>query len=185
MLVAAIVTKFLGRWGRGTGSWYVVRYLWETFTLRVENEPVNPGRGRRTRVEGRRWWTCFSHWCCWFPSKENWVVFLCKVLSPIWVAHLWTNRWPGLGGFTRWIFRQMEIILRTSWYNLYFGQSFWPRGLHSYWTWIVIVLPDHLCLGTKWGNSIVHMLCGFVLLFPELSKWDVPNATGMSCFVDD
>jgi hypothetical protein len=43
-----IVTKFLGRWGRGTGSWYVVRYLRETFTLRVENEPVNPGRGRRT-----------------------------------------------------------------------------------------------------------------------------------------
>jgi hypothetical protein len=50
-----IVTKFLGRWGRGTGSWYVVRYLRETFTLRVENEPVNPGRGRRTRIEGRRW----------------------------------------------------------------------------------------------------------------------------------
>jgi hypothetical protein len=32
----------------------VVRYLRETFTLRVENEPVNSGRGRRTRVEGRR-----------------------------------------------------------------------------------------------------------------------------------
>jgi hypothetical protein len=50
-----IVTKFMGRWGRGTGSWYVVRYLQETFTLRIENEPVNPGRGRRTRVESRRW----------------------------------------------------------------------------------------------------------------------------------
>jgi hypothetical protein len=47
-----IVTKFLGRWGRGTGSWYVVRYLRDTFTLRVKNEPVNPGRGRRTWVEG-------------------------------------------------------------------------------------------------------------------------------------
>jgi hypothetical protein len=42
--VTRIVTKFLGRWGRGTGSWYVVRYLRETFTLRVKNEPVNPGR---------------------------------------------------------------------------------------------------------------------------------------------
>jgi hypothetical protein len=48
------VTKFLDRWGRGTGSWYVVRYLREIFTLRVENEPVNPGRGRRTWVEDRR-----------------------------------------------------------------------------------------------------------------------------------
>jgi hypothetical protein len=37
------------------GSRYVVRYLREIFTLRVENEPVNLGRGRRTRVEGRRW----------------------------------------------------------------------------------------------------------------------------------
>jgi hypothetical protein len=53
--IVNIVTKFLGRWGRGTGSWYMVRYLRETFTLRVENEPVNPGRGRRTWVEGRRW----------------------------------------------------------------------------------------------------------------------------------
>jgi hypothetical protein len=32
----------------------VVRYSREIFTLRVENEPVNPGRGRRTWVEGRR-----------------------------------------------------------------------------------------------------------------------------------
>jgi hypothetical protein len=49
-----IVTKFLGRWGRGTGLRYVVRYLREIFTLMVENEPVNLGRGRRTgsRVEG-------------------------------------------------------------------------------------------------------------------------------------
>jgi hypothetical protein len=53
--VQYIVTKFLGRWGRGTGSWYVERYLRDTFTLRVKNEPVNPGRGRRTRVEGRKW----------------------------------------------------------------------------------------------------------------------------------
>jgi hypothetical protein len=55
LVVHCIVTKFLGRWGRGTGSRYVVRYSREIFTLRVENEPVNPGRGRRTRVEGRRW----------------------------------------------------------------------------------------------------------------------------------
>jgi hypothetical protein len=53
--VPPIVTKFLGRWGRGTGSRYVVRYSREIFTLWVENEPVNPGRGRRTRVKGRRW----------------------------------------------------------------------------------------------------------------------------------
>jgi hypothetical protein len=51
----SIVTKFLGRWGRGTGSRYVVRYLREIFTLRIENEPVNLGRGRRIWVEGRRW----------------------------------------------------------------------------------------------------------------------------------
>jgi hypothetical protein len=50
--VTNIVTKFLGR---GTGSRYVVRYLREIFTLRVENEPVNLGRDRRTQVEGRRW----------------------------------------------------------------------------------------------------------------------------------
>jgi hypothetical protein len=50
-----IVTKFLGRWGRGTGSRYVVRYLREIFTRWVENELVNPGQGRRTWVEGRRW----------------------------------------------------------------------------------------------------------------------------------
>jgi len=45
-----------------------------------------------------------------------------------------------------------------------------------------------LCLGTKWGNSVVHMLCGFVLLFPELLD---PNGMclmpqeSMSCLVDD
>ena len=55
----SIVTKFRGRWGRGMGSRNVVRYLREIFTLRVENEPVNPGRGQRTWVEGRRWWTRF------------------------------------------------------------------------------------------------------------------------------
>jgi hypothetical protein len=44
--ILRIVTKFLGRWGRGTGSRYVVRYLREIFTLRVKNEPVNPGQGR-------------------------------------------------------------------------------------------------------------------------------------------
>jgi hypothetical protein len=27
--------------GRGTGLWYVLRYLRETFILRVENKPVN------------------------------------------------------------------------------------------------------------------------------------------------
>jgi hypothetical protein len=43
--VMCIVTKFLGRWGRGTGSRYVVRYSREIFTLRVENEPGS-------RVEG-------------------------------------------------------------------------------------------------------------------------------------
>jgi hypothetical protein len=53
--VISIVIKFLGRWGRGTGSRYVVRYSREIFTLRVENEPVNPGRGRQARVKGRRW----------------------------------------------------------------------------------------------------------------------------------
>ena len=42
------ILKFLGRWGRDTGSRYVVRYSQEIFTLRVENEPVN-------RVEVRRW----------------------------------------------------------------------------------------------------------------------------------
>jgi hypothetical protein len=40
-LVMPVVTKFLGRWGRGTGSRYVIRYLREIFTLRVKNEPVN------------------------------------------------------------------------------------------------------------------------------------------------
>ena len=40
--------SFLGRWGPGMGSRYVVRYPREIFTLRVENEPVNMGRGRRT-----------------------------------------------------------------------------------------------------------------------------------------
>jgi hypothetical protein len=44
--VLNIVTNFLGRWGRGTGSRYVVRYLREIFTLWVENKPVNLGWGR-------------------------------------------------------------------------------------------------------------------------------------------
>jgi hypothetical protein len=39
-------------------SWYVVCYLREIFTLQVENEPVNPGRGRRTRVEGGELFLC-------------------------------------------------------------------------------------------------------------------------------
>jgi hypothetical protein len=65
--IQGIVTKFLGRWGRDTGSRYVVRYSREIFTLRVENELVNPGRGRRTRVEDRRWWTCFM----WLWSKDS------------------------------------------------------------------------------------------------------------------
>jgi hypothetical protein len=43
----------------------------ETFTLRVENKPVNPGRGRRTRVEGRRWWTRFMWlWLCTMPYRR-------------------------------------------------------------------------------------------------------------------
>jgi hypothetical protein len=68
ILVRTIVTKFLGRWGRGMGSRYVVRYLREIFTLRVENEPMNLGRGRRTQVEGRRWWTRFM----WLWLGQDW-----------------------------------------------------------------------------------------------------------------
>jgi hypothetical protein len=45
------------------GSRYVVCYSREIFTLYVENEPVNPDQGQRTRVEGRRWWTRFT-WLC-------------------------------------------------------------------------------------------------------------------------
>jgi|UPI000221C9B1 hypothetical protein len=40
--------------GRGTGWWNVVRYLEEVFTLWVENEPVNLGRGQRIWLDGQR-----------------------------------------------------------------------------------------------------------------------------------
>jgi hypothetical protein len=42
-----------------TRSQNMVHYLWEIFTLQVENEPVNLGQGQQTEVEGRRHRTCF------------------------------------------------------------------------------------------------------------------------------
>jgi hypothetical protein len=89
-VVVNIVTKFLGRWGWGTGSRYVVRYLREIFTLRVENEPVNLGRGRRTWVEGRRWWTRFMWLWLWIMCWKR--TQLCLVLILVW------KRWVMLIG---------------------------------------------------------------------------------------
>jgi hypothetical protein len=86
MQLLTMVTEFLGRWSRCTGSQYVVRYLWEIFTLRIENEPVNPGQGRRTRVEGRRWWTRFMWLCSWPKLDEityvGWSQYRCSWWDP-------------------------------------------------------------------------------------------------------
>jgi hypothetical protein len=44
----AMVTKFPGQRGWGTGLRNVVRYIREIFTLRVENEPANLGQESKT-----------------------------------------------------------------------------------------------------------------------------------------